>query len=122
MMMPAVVAPMMNLCTPKPPSKMPQTPAAILFPDDPALDPLASATPHAVQTTACGCVACPQLWQKLVPARGGTPHFGQATARSSTTLAQFRQCMMLTGLVVLAAESAPCWTRMARQDLPPARA
>src|SRR5439155_11701769 len=73
------------------PSRMPQTPAAILFSARGLWLTAGSATPQLTQTTAGGAVGLPQCQQYETPARGLAPHLVQATARSSSCVPQFRQ-------------------------------
>src|SRR6266516_1576150 len=84
----------MNLCTPSEPSRMPQTPAAILFPARGLCVTDDNATPQLTHTTAAGVVGLPQCQQYETPARGLAPHLTQATARSSSCVPQFRQNMI----------------------------
>src|SRR5437867_9746282 len=84
----------MNLCTPSEPSRMPQMPAAILFPARGLWVTDENATPQFTHTTAAGVVGLPQCQQYETPTRGLAPHLMHATAWSSSWVPQFRQNMI----------------------------
>src|ERR1043166_1880939 len=106
----------MNLCTPSPPSKMPQTPAATLFPARGLCVTDDNATPQLTHTTAAGAVGLPQCQQYETPARGPAPQLRHATARSSSCVPQFRQNIIFHVGWLLPPTFSPNRPRVARKN------